>query len=658
MQVMQFRRRTCARRASSRGDSNRIMSLHVEPLEARALLSASSLLDELTAQPFSFSTLAGVTNTTPRGYTPSQIGRAYGFDQISFNGGSVKGDGRGQTIAIVAAYDHPNVFADLQVFDRTFGLPDPPGFKKVNQFGGTSMPAVNAAWAQEIALDVQWAHAIAPAANILLVEANTASLSDLLAAVDTARNTPGVSVVSMSWGTGEFSGQGVYDRYFTTPAGHTPITFIAAAGDSGAQAVWPAISSNVISVGGTSLSTSSSGYSSESAWSGSGGGYSQFVSQPSYQRGVQSSGARSSPDVSMVANPNTGVAIYDSLGISGRSGWFQIGGTSAGAPQWAALVAIVDQGRALSGQPLLGDGHAALYSLVSTDFHDVTVGSNGNRATTGYDLVTGRGTPIANAIVRDLVATSTASTTNPTPTPVAKPTPTPVPTAPQYRYQLVYSNKRWYVVRIVANAVTDDAHDQSINRVAASLAADSTRRPTAAMSEPGRLAVDQDTLPATLASAARLISPSTSPRRAGGKLAPRPADDEGESDSIATDEGNAAEDRAARPAPAPLGAESRVDESDDQPQPEPMDEGASLPQDASRPEIDLRAVATPLESEVVDLCLEPLVALGDQLARQWEADLTVLSVALAVVAYRGRRHASGDPPRVASPRRICRLKRD
>ena len=123
----------------------------------------------------------------PTGYTPAQIRQAYGFDQITFNNGTVAGDGSGTTIAIVDAYDDPNIANDLHQFDLQFGLPDPV-LTKVNQTGGTALPAANAGWVTEIALDVEWAHAIAPGANILLVEADSTSFSNLLTAVDYARH--------------------------------------------------------------------------------------------------------------------------------------------------------------------------------------------------------------------------------------------------------------------------------------------------------------------------------------------------------------------------------------------------------------------------------------------------------------------------------------
>src|SRR5262249_9197998 len=140
------------------------------------------------------------------------------------------------------------------------------------------------------ALDVEWAHAIAPKANILLVEANSPSSSDLLAAVDTARNTKGVVAISMSWGGNEFGGESNFDSHFTTPAGHTGITFLASSGDNGPPAEWPAISSNIVAVGGTTLGLdASNNRTKETGWNGSGGGYSNQLKEPSYQSTYASS---------------------------------------------------------------------------------------------------------------------------------------------------------------------------------------------------------------------------------------------------------------------------------------------------------------------------------------------------------------------------------
>jgi subtilase family serine protease len=404
--MMGFMRRALGlgqRKDLNRRWARRCVRLELQELETRALPSTAPgfAVVNLDAQPLASSASAV--------YTPQQIRHAYGFDAITLPGG-LSADGSGQTIAIVDAFDAPNIFSDLHHFDAQFGLPDP-ALIKATPGGGT--PAPDAGWAAETTLDVEWAHAIAPKATILLVETASNSFTDLLAGVDYARNYGGVSAVSMSWGGGEFSGETALDAHFTTPAGHTGVTFVAASGDNGAWygPDYPATSPNVLSVGGTVLHLTTSGnYSSESGWSGSTGGYSSFESEPAYQRSAQGSGVRTSPDVAYNASPGTGVyAYYTQPG--GSAGWYSFGGTSAGAPQWAALVAIADQGRAAVGEPALAGAQSAIYNLPSSDFHDITSGSNGYRAHTGYDLVTGRGTPKANLVVSGLIGTVTTSAT-------------------------------------------------------------------------------------------------------------------------------------------------------------------------------------------------------------------------------------------------------
>jgi cell wall assembly regulator SMI1 len=400
--------------------------LRFEALEVRHLLSLSvagyAVPDYLAnIAPHGVSPLA---TSGPTGYTPAQIRQAYGFNNISFNNGAVAGDGSGTTIAIVDAYDDPKIANDLHQFDLQFGLPDPV-LTKVNQNGGSSLPAANAGWITEIALDVEWAHAIAPKANILLVEAASSSFSNLLTAVNYARQAPGVVVVSMSWGGDEFSSENLFDSYFTTPSGHAGVTFVASSGDSGAPVSYPAVSPNVLSVGGTTLSLTAQGnYLSESGWSGSGGGISSFEVQPAYQQGTvtQTGTFRANPDVAYDANPSTGFPVYDSYNNPASAPWGQWGGTSDAAPQWAALIAIADQGRALSGQgPLDGATQTLpmLYATSAGGFHDITGGTSDGTprysAAAGYDLVTGRGSPVANLVVNNLVGVASATVAVTTP---------------------------------------------------------------------------------------------------------------------------------------------------------------------------------------------------------------------------------------------------
>ncbi|HEV8379350.1 MAG TPA: S53 family peptidase [Tepidisphaeraceae bacterium] len=352
----------------------------IEPLESRQLLSL------------------------PPGLSPREIRHAYGLDHVIFSNGKrpIHANGAGQTIAIVDAYDAPNIAHDLRIFSKTFHLPvkDANGDFVLSKATTNPRPAVDPGWALEISLDVEWAHAIAPRAHILLVEARSASTGDLLHAIDYARRQKGVSAISLSWGGDESPFEQFYDGYLTSPAGHIGganlrggVTFVSSSGDSGAPASWPAVSPNVVAVGGTTLTLDGNdNYSSESAWAGSGGGFS-FIEQTV------------APDVAYDADPKSGFAVYASTPGDANRGWQVVGGTSAGAPQWAAIISIADQGRALhdAGSLTTHQSLTALYSLPAADFHDITSGSNGYSARPGYDLVTGRGTPRADRLIPDLV---------------------------------------------------------------------------------------------------------------------------------------------------------------------------------------------------------------------------------------------------------------
>jgi hypothetical protein len=341
--------------------------------------------------------------------TPSQATRAYGFDLVQKVNGTPL-DGANQTIAIVDAYYDSHAATDLQTFDAMYGLPTfntgGPTFSQVGDTGGSpSGYATNSGWAGETALDIEWAHAIAPKANILLVESPDSGGS-LYTAVSYAASH--ASVVSMSWGGGE---GGTSESTFTS---HTGVSFFASSGDTGSQVIYPSSSPNVVSVGGTSLTitTASSGpnYSSETAWSSGGGGPSTVFNRPSWQPSSVGS-TRSTPDISYDSDPNTGFSFYN------NGSWGQVGGTSDAAPQWAALVAIANEGRVLEGLTTIDGPTQLLPFLYSTTmqttgaFHDITTGSNGHAATTGYDQATGLGTPKAQIVIGNLLAYGTTAPT-------------------------------------------------------------------------------------------------------------------------------------------------------------------------------------------------------------------------------------------------------
>lgn len=409
----------------------------IDLLERRTLLS-SAPPTPLLPTPKSPSVAAAPLELGPAqlsspigaGYTPAQMVQAYGYNKIMF--GSVPGQGQGQTIAIIDSNNDPDAAGDLSAFSSYYDLPQMnrpggPTFNVVNQYGqpsplppDASLVSSLSTYGEEISLDIEWAHAMAPRANIILFEANSPNLNtDYGIAVATAADTPGVSVVSMSYVFPEYPagpgyvGSQSFDSLFTTPTGHNGVTFVAATGDEGAPGSYPAYSPNVVAAGGTTISVESDGdYEGEVGWTGSGGGVSQFEAQPAYQNGVvtQSSTNRTIPDVSMEADISSGVSFYDSYDFGTSTPWGQGAGTSLATPMFAALVAIADQGRALHGAGTL-DGPTQtlpdLYTLSITspsDFHDITTGNNSYAAGPGYDLVTGIGSPVAQNLVASLAA--------------------------------------------------------------------------------------------------------------------------------------------------------------------------------------------------------------------------------------------------------------
>ncbi len=302
----------------------------------------------------------------------------------------------GAIVAIVDAYDHPTIKSDLDTYSSTFKIPSLPTcvgsvssssvpcFQKVNQDGGTTYPQANAGWALETSMDVEVAHGVCQNCSILLVEANSASYSDLMTAVDRAYNL-GAKVISNSYGSSEFSGETAYDYHFD----HPDVAYTFSSGDSGYGASYPASSRFVTAVGGTTLNLSGNSYVSESAWSGSGSGCSLYETKPSWQTDTLCAN-RTVSDVSADANPNTGAAVYDSVRYQGKKGWFKVGGTSLSAPIVAGVYALSGNTNNANQLPYLNTG----------SLYDVTSGSNGScngiylcTSQVGYDGPTGLGSP-------------------------------------------------------------------------------------------------------------------------------------------------------------------------------------------------------------------------------------------------------------------------
>jgi prepilin-type N-terminal cleavage/methylation domain-containing protein len=366
----------------------------------------------------------------PAGVGPEQLHKAYNLPCTP--GGPVQSPCAPpaafgpQTVAVVIAYHSPTIESDLAQYSQIYGLP-PCTITNgcltiVNQNGTTSpMPPVDQSWALESALDVQMSHAVCQTCKILLVEASSNSFADLGIAVNRAAQM-GATAISNSYGAPEWQGASAYDSYYTHPG----IYVAASSGDSGYGNSYPASSKNVIAVGGTTLSLlGNNTYFSESVWSGTGSGCSPYQTVNTFQSSVANwslTGCgtnRGITDIAADADPNTGVAIYNSTPYGGRSGWWILGGTSLSSPVIGAALAL--SGNAPSGVPAA----AALYAN-SSKFRDVTAGSNGScngtsmcTAKIGYDGPTGLGSP--NFLP------SVAPTSAPTPTNIPTPTPTVAP---------------------------------------------------------------------------------------------------------------------------------------------------------------------------------------------------------------------------------------
>jgi subtilase family serine protease len=369
-----------------------------------------------------------VTQSVRIPYYPMHVQGAYNL--------SGKNTGAKQIIAIVDAYGYPSAYSDLYSFCRQFGLLLPnnvttlsalksnPPPNKFNFMVQKMRPVIvnDKGWSLEQALDIQWAHVSAPLASILLVQAATSSFTDLFAGIQYAISA-GANVISLSWGTSEskYLNTPTYTNIFNAPN----VTFLASSGDS-VGVYYPSVLQNVVSVGGSTLTINSTNdgtvttYSrnTEKVWNNSlssseGSGISKYTKIPSYQVGFTSSSAyRCVPDIVSIADPNTGVLVYNSF-YTGKAAWYQIGGTSLASPFMAGIVASANTVRINQHKSafntntlltafykLLGVGNLSNYSK---SIYDVTTGSvNGNTTKTGYDVPSGVGAPIGDALIEYL----------------------------------------------------------------------------------------------------------------------------------------------------------------------------------------------------------------------------------------------------------------
>jgi subtilase family serine protease len=325
-------------------------------------------------------------NSVPAGFGPAALDSAYKLMPTL---------GAGQTVAVVDAFNDPTADGDLAVYRSQYGLAACTVangcLRIVNQSGATTpLPGTDTGWAGEESLDLDMVSAVCPACHIILVEANSAGGTDLYAAVDRAV-AMGAKFVSNSWGTGEYAGETGDDAHFNHPG----VAVVASSGDAGYGTAYPAASPYVTAVGGTTLSTSAAtrGWT-ETAWSGAGSGCSAYEPKPAWQTAATSCATRAVTDVAAVADPYTGVAVYQT---TGASGWVVYGGTSVAAPIVAATYA-------LAGTPATGTNPASYLYARSAYLYDVTTGTNGTCATavwcaagTGWDGPTGLGTPESTA---------------------------------------------------------------------------------------------------------------------------------------------------------------------------------------------------------------------------------------------------------------------
>lgn len=329
--------------------------------------------------------------------TPASIACVYDLVKVKTKGcnpndTTANPSGGSKAIAIVDAYDDPTAVSDLSVFSNQFGLPNAK-FSVVYASANNKEPGQDptGSWEIEESLDIEWSHAMAPEAQIFLVEAPNNSFSNLFYAVEVASSlvaNAGGGEVSMSWGGGEFAGENLYDSIFTTPK----VVYFASSGDSpGVE--YPSASPNVVAAGGTTISRNpnTGDFILEDAWQVAGGGISQVEPRPAFQNSVKHivGSYRGTPDFSFDANPTTGVWVYDSNAVIG-TGWYVVGGTSVSSPSLSGIVNAANH-----FYPSSQAENTVLYNDPPSDVNDITYGNCGlymaNFTLQGYDLCTGVG---------------------------------------------------------------------------------------------------------------------------------------------------------------------------------------------------------------------------------------------------------------------------
>lgn len=382
-------------------------------------------------------------------YTPATIRSAYGMAELpdwrtALTPAQSASLGAGQTIYLINAFHDANIAQELAAFNERFDLP-PCQVRRLSAPQALPLPAASTsgcellilastsageigvgvadydrAWASEAALDVQWAHATAPLARLVLIEAPNAALSSVQGAI-TLANKLGPGVVSMSFGCTEGPWTNALDTLFANDS----MTYLAATGDTGPELAWPAVSPRVLAVGGTTLRYAVGAARKESSWSATGGGFSAYTAAPEYQAatvlGLGGRAMRGVADVALNADPMTGQYVAHIAPGATLPTWVSAGGTSLATVQWAGLLAVANAQRALAGKPSLGAPHSVLYGqiaglpdLYAKAFADITSGANGTcancTAKPGYDTLSGLGTPKVEGLLALLLQSQAAST--------------------------------------------------------------------------------------------------------------------------------------------------------------------------------------------------------------------------------------------------------
>jgi len=324
----------------------------------------------------------------PGGETPGSLACVYNLVSqtpgcVIANSGLVPSGGSG-VIVIVDAYDYPSAAADLATFSTEFGLPQ--ANFTVQYASGKPANGCRSGWQGEEALDIEWAHAMAPNAAIVLMEATSASNTALYAAVSKANAYiaahGGKGEISMSWGGSETSGESSSDHYFT----QSGVVYFASSGDS-PGVIYPSSSPNVVSAGGTQVNRSGGNYTNQTAWSSGGGGASRYEPKPAFQNGITLlTNHRGTPDLSFDSSGGSPVAVYNS---NCYGGWLQVYGTSVASP---SLAGIVNSAGTFNTSSNAENTEIYANRTNTSEFTDITSGSCGTHsAASGWDFCTGVG---------------------------------------------------------------------------------------------------------------------------------------------------------------------------------------------------------------------------------------------------------------------------